>query len=182
MGHQRAVHERLARPHERARVDAKMFAVGDEVFAFDAAFAAHDDRAFSAALLAQQFHDAVDLANDLFDDGGRGFSARLLKEFRQGGLGLPPLIFRFDALFGLHGFLRNGEQLLEVFEAGDEALLQPFFDLLQALPQRDEDRIVAMLPQARDDLDFQFFRFLLVGKNSLDETDYFFRICLHTSL
>ena len=121
------------------------------------------------AVKADDAHDAVDLADDLLDDGGRGLGARFLEEFGQGGFGLPPLIFRFDALFGLHGFLRNREQLLEVFEAGDEALLQPFFDLLQTLPQRHEDRIVAVLPQARDDLDLQFFRFLLIVDHLLQE-------------
>lgn len=42
------------------------------------------------AVEADDAHDTVDLSDDLFDDGGRGLGARLLKEFSQRGLGLPP--------------------------------------------------------------------------------------------
>ena len=45
-------------------VDAEVLAVRDEVLALDAAFAADDDRPLAAALLAQQFHGAVDLGDD----------------------------------------------------------------------------------------------------------------------
>ena len=66
VGHQRPVHQRLARPDERARVDPQVLAVRDEVFAFDAGFALDDDGAFAAAFFAEDFHDAVDFG----DDGG----------------------------------------------------------------------------------------------------------------
>ena len=64
VGHQRAVDQGLAGADEAAGVHAEVLAVGDEVLALDAAFAADDDRPLAAALLAQQFHGAVDLGDD----------------------------------------------------------------------------------------------------------------------
>ena len=64
MGHQRAVHQRLAGTNEGARVDAEVLAVRDEVLAFDARLALDDDGALAAALLAEDFHDAVDFGDD----------------------------------------------------------------------------------------------------------------------
>ena len=51
----------FAGPHEVAGVNAKVLAVRDKVFAFDAAFAADDNGPLAAALLAQQLDGAVDL-------------------------------------------------------------------------------------------------------------------------
>ena len=64
MRHQRTVDQRLAGPHEVAGMHPQVLAVRDEVLAFDAAFAADDDRPLAAALLAQQFDGAVDLGDD----------------------------------------------------------------------------------------------------------------------
>ena len=62
--HQRAIDQRVAGPHEVAGVDAQVLAVRDEVLAFDAAFAADDDRPLAALLFAEQFDRAVDLGDD----------------------------------------------------------------------------------------------------------------------
>src|SRR5690606_15788173 len=56
--HKRAVDQGFASSHEVARVDAKVFAVADQVLAFDAAFAADNDRPLAAALFAQDFDAA----------------------------------------------------------------------------------------------------------------------------
>ena len=65
---------------ERAGVDAEVLAVRDEVFALDAAFAADDDRPLAAALLAEDFHLAVDLG-----DHGRVLGLAGLENLRHAG-------------------------------------------------------------------------------------------------
>ena len=62
--HERPVDQRLAGSHEVARVDAQVLAVRHEVLAFDAAFAADDDRSLAAALLAENLDGAVDFGDD----------------------------------------------------------------------------------------------------------------------
>jgi len=61
-------------------VDPQVLAVRDEVLAFDAGLALDDDGAFAAPLLAEDFHDAVDLGDD-----GRVLGLAGLENF--GGLG-----------------------------------------------------------------------------------------------
>src|SRR5690606_12688447 len=76
--HERTVDESLAGPHPVARVHAKVLAVGNEVLAFDAGFAADDNRALAALLLAQDFHRAIDLG-----DNGRVAWLTGLEDFRH---------------------------------------------------------------------------------------------------
>ena len=64
MRHQRTVDQRLAGADEVAGVHAQVLAVGNEVLALDAAFAADDDGPLAAALFAQQLDRAVDLGDD----------------------------------------------------------------------------------------------------------------------
>ena len=80
VGHQRPVDQRLAGADEGAGVDAEVLAVRDEVLAFDAAFAADDDRPLAAALLAQDLHVAVDLGDD-----GRVLGLAGLEDLRHAG-------------------------------------------------------------------------------------------------
>ena len=57
-----------------------MLAVRDEVLAFDAAFAADDDRPLAAALFAEHFDGAVD-----FGDDGRILRLASFEDFRHAG-------------------------------------------------------------------------------------------------
>ena len=93
MRHQRAIDQRLAGPDEVAGVHAQVLAVGNQVLALDAAFAADDDRPLAAALFAQQLDRAVDLG----DDG------------------------RFLRLAGFEDFGHAGQTAGDVLRAGDFA-------------------------------------------------------------
>ena len=66
--HQRPIDQRLSRFDDVAAVDLEVLAVRHQVFAFDARFAADNDRSFSALSLGQDFDFAVD-----FGDHGRIF-------------------------------------------------------------------------------------------------------------
>ena len=61
-------------------MDAEVLSVGDEVLALDAALALDDDCPLAAALLAEDFHDAVDLGDD-----GRVLRLAGLEDFRHAG-------------------------------------------------------------------------------------------------
>src|SRR6185295_11313388 len=57
--HERTVDERLAGTHKVARVDAQVLAVRNQVLAFDATFAADNNRPLATALFAQDFDRAI---------------------------------------------------------------------------------------------------------------------------
>src|SRR5581483_5026866 len=99
---ERTIDQGLAGADKVAGVHAQVLAVGNQVLAFDAAFATNDDRPLAAALLAQQLDGAVDLG-----DHGRVLGLSGLENLRHPGETAGNVLGTGD-LAGLFGQQRSG--------------------------------------------------------------------------
>ena len=121
------------------------------------------DQAFALAGVlpvgkADLLHDLVDVGDDALDDDVGVLVFGFGEELGERLLGPVALFFRICLLFRFNDFLGDFEDLLEEFQASEEALLMAFLDFFQTFAQRHELGISQMLAQPGNQHDLDLAR------------------------
>ena len=110
---------------------------------------------------ADDFNDAVDIRNNALDNNRSALVLDTIKELSKGSDTFVDFLFRHDLFFCLCRFLSKFKQEFQKFNAGNEALLMLFTQSFQLFAKTHKLRIVGVLQDFCDKVNFDLLCSLL---------------------